>query len=238
MSKRIAVWCDDSAARVAIRTLGVPTFSTLAVLEHLLTEGILSTTDFNTALDTFIQERIGNPNLEFSQIVKIARQEDLQAANVASSLMQPQAWVDIIDTTALTSNVLRTYHREKPDQVAAWLYAAAFGSVMHCPNTRAAIEIGSLLLAGNLLSLCARGRSARDMVSATRAAVRAALPVDNPANISTDPLPATARHMRTLLLRDANVSAERVFPSILDCFSELDDQDLRTVAEALLAKDD
>lgn len=238
VSKRVAVWCDDSAARVVMRTLGVPTFSTLAVLEHLLTQGILSAAGFDAVLDTFIEERIGIPNLELSRIVKIARQEDWQAANAASTLMQAQAWVDIAETTTLTSNVLRTCHREKPDQVAAWLYAAVFGSVMHCPNTRAAIEIGSLLLAGNLLSLCARGQSARDMVSATRDAVRAALPVDNPANISTDPLSATARHMRTLLLRDSGVSADHVFPSILDCFSELGDQDLRTVTEALLAKDD
>jgi hypothetical protein len=43
--------------------------------------------------------------------------------------------------------------------------------------------------------------------------------------------------MRTLLLGNTGIAADQIFPRILDCFSELDDQDLRAVTAAILAKD-
>lgn len=57
-----------------------------------------------------------------------------------------------------------------PGNLVDW----ALGAVMNCPNARAAVEIGALLLAGNLLRLTARGHLAREMVTATRIAVAAA----------------------------------------------------------------
>jgi len=73
------------------------------------------------------------------------------------------------------------------------------------------------------------------MVAATRAAVAAALPVDNPAGIATDPLPAAARHLVSLLLANKAIEAGEVFPLILGCFGELEEQDIRVVAEVILS---
>jgi hypothetical protein len=75
------------------------------------------------------------------------------------------------------------------------------------------------------------------MITATRIAVAAALPVDNPAGVVTDPLRAAAMNLRTLLLAHPGVGADEVFPLILGILTELDEQDMRTVTEALLSED-
>ncbi|WP_433790856.1 tetratricopeptide repeat protein [Actinoplanes sp. CA-252034] len=235
-SKRIAVWCDDSAARLGMRSIGVASFSTVAVLEHLLSDGVLSSSEFDAAMDTFVRERIGTAQADLTRIARVARQQAWLPDGAAACLAQPHAWADIADTSAIANDLLRLCLRENPDQVPAWLYAAVFGAVMNCPNTRAGVEIGALLLAGNLLALTASGRLAREMVAATRSAVAAALPVDNPAGVTTDPLPAAAGHMVSLLLPNSAVRADEVFPLILQCLAELDDQDVRLVAEAILAE--
>jgi tetratricopeptide (TPR) repeat protein len=208
--KQIAVWCDDAAARLVMRSIGVASFSTLAVLEHLLAGGVTAAGEFDAVMDTFVRERIGTAQPDLPRITRIARQQGWQPGSAAACLAQPQIWTNIGDTTVVANDLLRFCHRENPDQVPAWLHAAVFGAVLNCPNTRTAVEIGALLLAGNLLALAASGRLARDMVAATRAAVAAALPVDNPAGIATDPLPAAARHLVSLLLANLSPSLRAV----------------------------
>ena len=233
----LAVWCDDATARLTLRGIGIATFSTVAVVEHLLAAGDVSAGSYQAVLDTLVRERIGNLDLDQARILRIAREENWHAANAASCLAQPQAWADHIETAELVGRLLKICHHENPEQVAAWLHAAVFGAVMRCPTTRGAIELAALLLAGNLVSLAACGDLARNMVLATRAAVKAGLPVDNPANVATDPLPAAAQNMRILLLANSAIAADQVFPLILDCLSNLDGQDLQTVTQAILAKD-
>jgi hypothetical protein len=236
-SEGAAVWCDDATTRLTLRGMGIATFSTVAVLEHLLADGAISAISYHAAVDTLVRERVGNFDLDLSRIVRLAREEEWHVSSTASCLAQPQAWTDPADAAVLVRQLLEICHRENPDQVAAWLQAAVFGAVMRCSNTRAAVELGSMLLAANLVSLQARGDLARKMVLATRAAFKTGLPVDNPANIAIDPLPIAAQQMRTLLLANPSIATDQVFPVILDYLGALAEQDIRTVTAAILAND-
>ncbi|WP_285690932.1 hypothetical protein [Actinoplanes sp. NBRC 103695] len=236
-SKQIAVWCDDAAARLMMREHGIASFSTHAVLEHLLGEGNLAVTEYQTVLDTLVRARIGAGRPELARLLRVAREQNWQPNSVAACLAQPQTWTDTAHTSTLFNDLLRTCHRENPSQTTAFFQAAVFGAVTNCPNTRAGVEIGALLLAGSVLALTADGVLAREMVDATRTAVTSALPVDNPAGVTTDPLPAAAKDLRALLLESSVINADQVFPFILKAFRGLNDKDIRTVTEALLSDD-
>ncbi|MBE8523541.1 hypothetical protein ILP97_39665 [Amycolatopsis sp. H6(2020)] len=233
-SRGLTVWCDDSTARTTMRSMRIASFSTFSILEFLATRGIIDLAEMDAVLDTFVRKRINTPHLETKRIIAIAQEEDWQVASAAASLAHPLSWFDLENAHKVFNEVLLTCNRSNTSQLPGWLHAGVYGASMRATSARAAVDIGSMIFAGAMLAVVARGSLARDFVAAARAAIKAALPVDNPADVTTDPLRVGTKFMRDLLLRNREMKINRVLQIILERFDNLEAGDRLIVTEALL----
>ncbi|MFC4135829.1 tetratricopeptide repeat protein [Hamadaea flava] len=233
----VQLWCDDATTRLLVRNIGIASFSTSAVLDHLLRVGQLSLHERNDLRRLMIRERVGDFAPDIADLITIASEEGWQAGAAAAALARPQAWQDPIRTAGILRTLLRHCHDSNPSALSQWFYSGVYGAAMSRNSGRSAVEMTATLLAGTLLAHGQQEGLGVQLVGAARHAVRIALPPDTPAEIEVDPLPVAVRKLRVLVGSGTQAPPHEIPRAILQLLSGLDVHDSAVVTGAILAAD-
>ena len=120
-------WCDDVALRAAARSIGVPSFSTPALIDVLVAAGVLTAQQRDAAIGTFIETLIGDFPNEEVRLSALASKHRWQADPVASVFSRRASWLNIANGAKIWSRLCRRAADVDRSLVCDWLYYAILG---------------------------------------------------------------------------------------------------------------
>lgn len=170
-----ALWSDDASMRVLARSMGVESFSTLAVLDLLEESGNL-TSESRAEIDrVLLMNGVGDLPLLSKRdlLMSVAEEEQWRPGSVAVALSRPGMWIDPRRTVRETQLLLGAVVANAPQTVPGWMYRFTRGVAyahLHQPET-AHLAVAPILSTIALLS-GAQGPSAAALVDAARTALR------------------------------------------------------------------
>ncbi|MFJ8402128.1 hypothetical protein ACIQ9K_16845 [Streptomyces microflavus] len=123
----MVLWCDDRALRVVARSVGVPAFGTLALIDACLREQTVAPQEAMVLRAELLRHFY--MDIPFSsELYGFAAQSDSwQARAVATAIARPTTWTDAQAVVRLVLNAIAQIIDSEPDQTAAWLTAAYVG---------------------------------------------------------------------------------------------------------------
>lgn len=155
----VALWSDDLALRRLARSVDVPAFSTMAVVE-MLTEDALTESVPASAVDEvlamraavaarLLREHVVDVPVTMDQILEQARIEDWTPAGAAAlALSRPGWWKWSPEPFTDLQVVYGAVRRHNPDSLHLWQYAAMLGAARGLQGDAAARALCLLALLG------------------------------------------------------------------------------------------
>ncbi|MFE6906299.1 tetratricopeptide repeat protein [Streptomyces erythrochromogenes] len=123
----LALWCDDRSLRAIARSVGVPAFGTLALIEACQREQTVEPSE-GLALKSELLRNFYMDIPFSSDLYGFAAQADgWQARAVAAAIAQPTAWTDAQSVVRLVLHAVAQIVESEPEHSAAWLEAAYVG---------------------------------------------------------------------------------------------------------------
>ncbi|MFD8253771.1 PIN domain-containing protein [Streptomyces werraensis] len=121
------LWCDDRALRTVARSVGVPAFGTLALIDACQREQTVSLQEAMVLRAELLRHFY--MDIPFSgELYGFAAQADgWQARAVATAIARPTVWADAPAVVRLVLNAVAQIIASEPDHAAAWLKAAYVG---------------------------------------------------------------------------------------------------------------
>lgn len=157
--ENVALWCDDLAVRRLARSVNVPTFSTMAVVE-MFTEDALTQSTPSDVVDQILAVRadiaarmlaeyIVDVPVTTDQLIEQARSENWTPVGAAAlTLSRPGWWRWHSDPVADLLCVYEAVREHNPDSLPQWQFAAMLGAARGLPGDTAARVLCLLVLLG------------------------------------------------------------------------------------------
>lgn len=121
------LWSDDVGLRALAKAEAVPAFGTVAVLEVLRDDDVISEPQFQTALRAFRSEYVVDLPLDADWMNEAAAADGWQAGAVAMQFARPSAWEDELTARRLWAELLHQVIDHDALLAPAWLHCAAQG---------------------------------------------------------------------------------------------------------------
>ncbi|MET7543918.1 tetratricopeptide repeat protein [Streptomyces sp. NPDC005507] len=123
----LVLWCDDRALRTVARSVGVPAFGTLALIDACQREQTVAPQEAMVLRAELLRHFY--MDIPFSgELYGFAAQADgWQARGVTAAIARPTAWTDAQAVVRLVLNAVAQIIDPEPDHAAAWLTAAYVG---------------------------------------------------------------------------------------------------------------
>ncbi|MEU1666003.1 tetratricopeptide repeat protein [Streptomyces sparsogenes] len=123
----LVLWCDDRALRTVARSVGVPAFGTLALINACQREQTVAPQEAMVLRAELLRHFY--MDIPFSsELYGFAAQADgWQARAVAAAIARPTAWTDAQAVVRLVFNAVAQIIVPEPSHAAAWLAAAYVG---------------------------------------------------------------------------------------------------------------
>jgi hypothetical protein len=145
-----ALWSDDIGLRALAQTNEVPTFGTVALLEVLRDDGVISEPALQTALRSLRQQFVVDLPLDDDWMLRSAAGDGWLAGPAAIPFSRAATWADELVARRSWSALATQAAKEQPMLVVGWLHAAAIGLVKARgprPATRSLVEFASHAIA-------------------------------------------------------------------------------------------
>jgi tetratricopeptide (TPR) repeat protein len=135
----LVLWCDDRALRTVARSVGVPAFGTLALIDACQREQSVAPQEALVLRAELLRHFYMDISFS-SELYGFAAQADgWQARAVAAAIARPTAWTDALAVVRLVLIATAQIVDSAPDHAAAWLASAYAGlSQATLPSHRAA----------------------------------------------------------------------------------------------------
>ncbi len=157
--EKAALWCDDLAVRRIARSVGVATFSTMAVVEAMTNARLTAYTPPEVVDEilgmraaiaaSMLAERVVDLPVTTDQVVERARSEGWSPFGAAAlALSRPGWWRGKSEPVAELRCVYRSVFENAPDSLPQWQYAGMLGAARGLPGDIASRMLCALALLG------------------------------------------------------------------------------------------
>jgi tetratricopeptide (TPR) repeat protein len=126
-ARGIALWADDAALRCLARGVGVPAFSTLALLDAYSRLGLVSAGQREDAVGNLISGCVGDFAPDVTRLRTVAARDDHSRAAVCSATAKPGFWSDPQTAASAYAPLCRDLHSADVQILPALLQAAILG---------------------------------------------------------------------------------------------------------------
>jgi tetratricopeptide (TPR) repeat protein len=220
-------WCDDVALRVIARTIGVPCFSTPALLEALAIRQEISAAQRESAIRNLIRVMVGDfpPNRE--RLSELTAEYGDVAGPIATVFSRAAAWSNVSGDYLTWISLVEQVASFDQTYAADWVHTGTAGITRFLTDSEMRRAMGSLLLAG-AAAVVSRNP---DAVAKCVEAARAGLDATRNQDYDDDPLKRTAAVLRDSLARHLGLTNATIHVSSM--FSTLAPPDRHFVLEAL-----
>jgi tetratricopeptide (TPR) repeat protein len=121
------LWTDDRTLRRLARSMGIPAFGTLALIDRLAVERKISAAEKDVAVATLLTNYYADLGFNITTFRLGATMDVWQARGIAAALARPSSWADPAATINFTLSAIAQCAATAPDQVQGWALATAFG---------------------------------------------------------------------------------------------------------------
>lgn len=140
------LFSDDVALRALARSLEVPAFGTLALVEVLRGLNRLSETEVQGARLTLRRNWGVDLPIQRDEMLEVARREGFSAGAAGAPLLRRAFWQDLASATPVFRELLREVSAHRPSEISAWVAQATVGFVgagFQSPN-EAAVSLAAV----------------------------------------------------------------------------------------------
>ncbi len=211
----VAVLSDDLALRGLARSLGIPTFGSIAVLDALVAAGHLDRAARDTALLELRRNWIADLPFDAEQLRTVAEADRWRPGPAYFALARPATWQDRRQVLDFYRAGQRQIAAADPAYLPDWLHAAILGFAGGQPPAAATFGAGLLLTVTTLQA----NMDAEIFAELVPAARQAATELGG-----GDPLPQAVRDIAAVFI-EALGHAEGARYALLHAFSALDPAD-------------
>ncbi|WP_405627437.1 hypothetical protein OG933_15045 [Streptomyces sp. NBC_00016] len=228
-SSGLPLWVDDSALGRLVRSAGVMTISTPAILQVLVERGVLSSDDYEESVRHLISQNVGDVPLSLPRLLEMAREEVFQDGAVASVLARPATWINFGNGLSVLEGLLKEVARHDSGLVPIWVARAISGAAYAgASDSLARHEMLARIIALSLHASGHQGEAVRDLFAACREALDGCAAECE----KIDPM-----EKAVIILRDSMI---KIYPPamanqyVLGVISKLEESDRRKILRSLL----
>ncbi|HEV2347054.1 MAG TPA: DUF4365 domain-containing protein [Actinocrinis sp.] len=124
-----ALWCDDVALRAYARTMGCPTFGTVALLHALADAGQIDG-DLRQDVLQLVRAEVVDLPMDLDEFVQLSSESEGYPGPLAATLQRPHYWRHYGEAIEHFLGTLGSLKQPSPHAVTAWV-AAACGGISH-----------------------------------------------------------------------------------------------------------
>jgi hypothetical protein len=223
-----SLWADDASLRGLARSMGVATYSTVALLEALERSGSLTTERHQDLLHALARNRVAIP-MSGALLLRVAEDDRWAATGAAFALGNPAVWAHPAEARVLWRRLCLAVTTYRPLELPTWLYLSASGVGYAHPVEKDAAHVGGELLADTILLSAAQAGDVPNLLAAVRAGLATA--AEDPL-VAPDPLPTSITALLDAIRRSAPPGVAERF--VISLFSGTAEGDRTTVLEAAL----
>ena len=223
-------WCDDLALRAAARSIGVPAFSTPALIDVLIETGVLTAEQREKAIRALIEGYIGDFSLDQVRLSVLTAKHDGAASPVGSVFSRTAAWTNFVGAYETWCTLIQQSVNVNRAHASDWLYYAVLGFARAQRDIRLRTEATAMLLSAAVSYIAEDPGQVARCVSAARAGL-AALGEEASKH---DPLARAVAILRASLAELVGIVDATGYVS--RAFSSLQADDRQTVLKALYAQ--
>lgn len=223
----VFLWCDDIALRTIARSIGVNTFSTPSLIDVLVENGVLTTSQAEEATRTFIEEYVGDFPLDSARLSVLVAKHAGAAAPVGAVFARVLAWQKFASAYETWCALVHQSASVDPKNASDWLYFAILGACRSQKEDMQCKEVAAIILSGAVSYI------ADDPTEVSRcvAAARVALESLGRDSSKVDPLGRAVALLRAALARLTDITNATSYVS--RAFSDLEADDRQVVLQAL-----
>lgn len=222
----VTVLSDDLALRGLARSLGIPTFGSIAVLDALVAMGHLDRAARDAALLELRRNWVVDLPFDAEQLRTVAEADQWRPGPAYSALTRPATWQDRRQVLGFYRAGQQKIASIDPAHLPDWLYSAILGFAGGQPAAAAMFGAGLLLTLTTLQANMDPGIFAKLVPAARLAATELG---------GGDPLPQTVRDIATVFI-EALGHAEGARYALLHAFSALDPADRLLAVRELVSQ--
>jgi tetratricopeptide (TPR) repeat protein len=222
----VALLSDDLALRGLARSLGIPTFGSIAVLGALVAAGHLDTAARDAALLQFRRHWVVDLPFDAAQLRALAEADQWQPGPAYFALTRPATWRDRRQVLGFYRAGQQQIAATDPEHLPDWLSAAILGFAGGQPPMAVTPMAGLLLTLATLQANTDPAILAKLVPAARQAATELG---------GGDPLPQTVRDVAAVFI-EALGHAEGARYALLHAFSALDPPDRLLAVRELVSQ--
>jgi hypothetical protein len=136
-----ALWSDDVVVRELAAGLGIPAFSTLALL-HVLIEGELIEDTLRADVQTLARAHVVDLTLTADELLAVARDENWSLGAAATCVQRGGFWSHYDSALTDCLPIFENVHAHEPDLLVAWLVSVCMGVSDHVTDTALGNALG------------------------------------------------------------------------------------------------
>jgi tetratricopeptide (TPR) repeat protein len=220
----VPVLSDDLALRGLARSLGIPTFSSIAVLDALVAAGHLDRAARDSALLELRRNWVVDLPFDAEQLRTVAEADQWRPGPAYFALTRPATWQDRRRVLDFYRAGQRQIAATDPAQLPQWLHAAILGFAGGQPPAAATFGAGFLLTVTTLQANMDPGTFASLLPAARQAATELG---------GGDPLPQTVRDLAAVFVEVLGHADGARY--VVHVFSALDPADRLLAVRELIA---
>ena len=222
----VAVLSDDLALRGLARSLGIPTFGSIAVLDALAAAGHLDAAARDSALLQLRRHWVVDLPFDAAQLRAVAEADHWRPGPAYFALTRPATWQDRRQVLGFYRAGQQQIAASDPAHLPDWLYAAILGFAGGQPPKAVTPMAGLLLTLATLQANMDPAILGKLVPAARRAATEIG---------GGDPLPQTVRDVAAVFI-EALGYAEGARYALLHAFSALDPPDRLLAVRELVSQ--
>ena len=170
VAHQLSLYVDDLAIRTWARSVGVPTFGTVGVLQALAELGIITGAEHVDSLDALRRAYCVDFPLDIAALSRVAEQDSWRPGPAALPFIRPITWRDGIRAYRAWRRMCGQAASVDAMLVPGWLQAAIWGAA-HGRRSQNVTAIAAALLSSTIFSVTQPAEALPNLLSAARAVV-------------------------------------------------------------------
>jgi hypothetical protein len=223
----VFLWCDDIALRTIARSIGVNTFSTPSLIDVLVENRVLTTSQAEEATRIFIEQYVGDFPPDPVRLSVLAVKHAGAAAPVGAVFARPAAWQKFTSAYETWCTLVQQSASSDPKHASDWLHLAILGACRPQKDDMQCKEVAAIILSGAVSYIADHPTEVSRCVAATRTALESF----GRDSSKVDPLGRAVALLRAALARLTDITNATSYVS--RAFSDLEADDRRVVLQAL-----
>lgn len=152
-ARRAALWADDVALRQLARMVGIPAFSTAALLDACATIGRLTRSECDCAIEAMVRGNVGDfaPNLRRAR--KLAAEHGDARGAMLGAMAKPAFWSDSQTAVECFAALVADLHTSDRSVIADLVYVSVQGICRTAMPDAHAIAVASRVIAQAMITV-------------------------------------------------------------------------------------